>query len=219
MMREESHRDNRFKIRPFSKFKASTAIKALMSCSPVVAAPSSVRSAIRRSVQRLQNMTMGIISIGDAEKILGQLMALHVEAEYAYVSAITIISHATERICDPEEYKTFSDICLPVRGSGPRSKNMLWTQSLNDAVARHFESVGLLRSYAKSIPKWRHEGHDYCEDMLEMCVRIIMRPGITKFSRGMEVALGWPSEMVSGVIASPWTNTAADLRKSKGTTQ
>jgi len=127
------------------------------------------------------------------------LAELKREAEYALISALTMIGHSTSNLKDYAEYMSFSNICLPMRG-GSRGKSV-WEQSMQEPVARHATCMDVLRQTVKSAPKYRKKGHDYCEDMLEMCVRSIMRPGVVRFTRTLEATLGWPMVEQSGVLS------------------
>ena len=149
---------------------------------------------------RLRAMTLGIVGREDVPKIAGGLSVLQAEAQYAMLAAVAIIGHSTSSLRDLLEYNAFSSVTLPERGREP-PECVLWNDGVNIAVSRHYDAMALLRQATKSAPRYRKQGHDYCQDMLEMCIRCIMRPGIVVFTRLLERELGWPSVEKSGVLS------------------
>jgi len=198
--REKTTSDGSFHLKPFREYRPNLVVEALMDVSPHVTSLAGTRKGIRDAVSRLRSMTLGIVGREDVPKISDGLSVLQVEAEYALLVAIAIIGHSTSSLKDLLEYNAFSAITLPERGSKP-PECVLWNDGVNVAVSRHYDAMALLRQATKSAPRYRKQGHDYCQDMLEMCIRCIMRPGIVVFTRLLERKLGWPSVEKSGVLS------------------
>ena len=188
-----------YKIKPFSDYRTSLILEALWSESPRVASFSVVRNGIKSASKKLRSIVFGILSKDDCGDIAKDLVALQTEAEYSLLGAITIIGHATKNLQDYAEYQAFSNICLPMRSSD--TTRVMWNDRIKDAVARHYSCMSILKQEMKSAPTYRKKGHDYCEDMLEMGVRVSMRPGVVKFTRSIEKKLGWPSVEKSGILS------------------
>jgi len=187
-------------LKPFSKYNARLVIDALMSVAPAVTSLDTPRRGVRKAVKTLRALSLGFLNREDLPRIAPGLANLYVESEYALMTAITIVGYNLETLVDAVEYQTFSDISLPARGSASKS-HILWNTNINKAVTRHFQCAEILRRKAKQAPRYRKQGHDYCQDMLEMCCRIIMRPAFVLFARFLETALDWPSFERSGVPA------------------
>ena len=192
-------KNNQYKIKPFSSYKTSLVLESFGSTSPRVAAFSPARTGIKRAARKLRSLVLGVISKDDCIEMVRDLRDLQAEAEYALVSAITIIAHSTEELEDYADYQAFSNICLPMRSTKPAT--ITWNDRVKDAVAKHYSCMSVLKEEVKSAPTYRKKGHDYCEDMLEMGVRVAMRPGIVRFTRGLEKTLGWASVEQSGVLS------------------
>jgi len=189
----------KYKIKPFSEFKTSDVLDMFSRTSPRVSSFSQARKGIKNAMARLRKIVFGIISQDEAVALMVPLAEFKKEAEHSLISTLTIIGHTTVAIEDFAEYQSLANVCLPTRGQP--SKKYAWTRAVEDGIARHYTCMEILRQTVKSAPKYRKRGHDYCEDMLEMGVRVTMRPGVVRFTRTLEDMLGWPSVTQSGVLS------------------
>ena len=189
-------KDRLVRVRPFGSFKTSDILDCFLIASPRVGSFPTARTGIKNALKRLRDLSYGMVPIvRDVEHLL---VLLTQEAEYAMFSAVATIGLATKPLRDYSEYRAFSNICLPTKAKDQKTE--VWSDSVNDAVHKHFSAISALKVTLKSAPSFRKKGHDYCEDMLEMVARIVLRPSLTKFAKSLEQVLGWQSIEKSGIL-------------------
>jgi len=188
------------RLKPFSQYNHRLVVDALMDVSPKVFSLKAARRGVGSAIKKLRSIVLGVVAQDDIPKIAPGVATLAVEANYALLAAIAIVGHSTESLNDLIEYNAFETIALPESG-GHEPVSVLWNDNVTVAVSRHYAAVSMLRQMRQSAPRYRKAGHDYCEDMIEMCCRTIMRPAVVNFSRFLEKSLGWPSVERSGVLS------------------
>ena len=187
-----------FKIKPFEDCTPRKVLKNIELLSPRIPSLNDPRKGIRKGTNRLRSITTGIIDEEDYYKIEPNLEVLMTEARHALAYAIIIVGHCTQPLTDLIEYKAFEDVVLPEKHR--KTSKVYYSNTVTEAVVRHAKAIRVLKDNFKSAPRYRKDGHDYFEDMIEMVCRVAMRPAAGKFARALEAHLGWTRNEKNGVF-------------------
>lgn len=187
------------KIKPFKDINKHEVLSCIMMLAPRVGSMDFVRRGVTKAIKSLRSRSIGFLDNKESSEISPEFKALSVDAKEISITAATIVGYITETISDLNEYCIFSSIALPERGKTVTPYGV-WTNNISTAVSRHYESCIEIRRHAKSAPRYRRSGSDYCEGMLVGICRVLLRPHMVKFARSLEERLGWPSVQKSGIL-------------------
>ena len=187
------------KIQPFSRVMRPEILAVVSEMAPNILGFPGASEGLRRASLRVGAKSIGMLDDTDLSLLSEPLEWLMTSCKEIALCATAIVGYITQPLDDYNEYQLFGDICLPRKDGIHVERFGLWTSTISTSIARHFNTVSVLKCKYRSGPRFRKSTSDYCESMLVSLCRIMSRPELRRFARRMEEISGWTSVERSGI--------------------